>query len=103
MSYWVAYAFYYSLQFGLHFGQMKLQKFIFNADAKKIGRFMDDSDADDFINRVEEKSAVDEASNSLKERWNNGEHVAKMKIKSVLSNYTQKSFIKKTKYPQICC
>lgn len=46
---------------------------IFNADAKEIGRFMGGSDADGFIRRVEEKSAVDEAANSLEERWNNGE------------------------------
>ena len=46
---------------------------IFNADGKEVGRFMGGSDADGFIRRVEEKSAVDAASNSLEERWNNGE------------------------------
>lgn len=46
---------------------------IFNADGKEIGRFMGGSDADGFIRRVEEKSAVDAAANSLEERWNNGE------------------------------
>ncbi len=46
---------------------------IFNADGKEIGRFMGGSDADGFIHRVEEKSAVDAAANSLEERWNNGE------------------------------
>lgn len=46
---------------------------IFNADAKEIGRFMGGSDADGFIRRVEEKSAVDAATNNLEERWNNGE------------------------------
>ena len=46
---------------------------IFNADGKEIGRFMGGSDADGFIRRVEEKSAVDAATNSLEERWNNGE------------------------------
>ncbi len=46
---------------------------IFNADGKEIGRFMGGSDADGFIRRVEEKSAVDAATSSLEERWNNGE------------------------------
>lgn len=46
---------------------------IFNADGKEIGRFMGGSDADGFIRRVEEKSTVDAAANSLEERWNNGE------------------------------
>ena len=46
---------------------------IFNADGKEIGRFMGGSDADGFIRRVEEKSAIDEATSSLEERWNNGE------------------------------
>ena len=46
---------------------------IFNADGKEIGRFMGGSDADGFIRRVEEKSAIDAATSSLEERWNNGE------------------------------
>lgn len=46
---------------------------IFNADGKEVGRFMGGSDAAGFISRVEEKSAIDAASNALEERWNNGE------------------------------
>lgn len=46
---------------------------IFNADGKEIGRFMGGSDADGFIRRVEEKSAVDAAASSLEERWRKGE------------------------------
>lgn len=46
---------------------------IFNADGKEVGRFMGGSDADGFIRRVEEKSAVNAATNRLEERWNNGE------------------------------
>ena len=46
---------------------------IFNADGKEIGRFMGGSDADGFIRRVGEKSAIDAATGSLEERWNNGE------------------------------
>lgn len=46
---------------------------IFNADGKEIGRFMGGSDADGFIRRVEEKSAVNAAASSLEERWRKGE------------------------------
>lgn len=46
---------------------------IFNADGKEIGRFMGGSDADGFISRVAEKSAVDAAASSLEERWKQGE------------------------------
>lgn len=46
---------------------------IFNADGKEVGRFMGGSDADGFIRRVEEKSAVDAAASSLEERWLKGE------------------------------
>ena len=46
---------------------------IFNADGKEIGRFMGGSDADGFIARVAEKSAVDAAVSSLEERWKQGE------------------------------
>jgi len=46
---------------------------IFNADGKEIGRFMGGSDADGFIARVAEKSAVDAAASSLEERWKQGE------------------------------
>ena len=46
---------------------------IFNADGKEIGRFMGGSDADHFIKRVAEKSAMDAGANNLEERWANGE------------------------------
>ena len=46
---------------------------IFNADGKEIGRFMGGSDADNFIKRVAEKSAMDAGANNLEERWANGE------------------------------
>ena len=46
---------------------------IFNADGEEIGRFMGGSDADGFIARVAEKSAVDAAASSLEERWKQGE------------------------------
>lgn len=46
---------------------------IFNADGKEIGRFMGGSDADNFIKRVAEKSAMDASANSLEERWAAGE------------------------------
>lgn len=46
---------------------------IFNADGKEVGRFMGGSDADGFIRRVGEKSAVDAAAGSLEERWRRGE------------------------------
>ena len=46
---------------------------IFNGDGKEIGRFMGGSNADGFISRVKEKSAIDIVANSLEERWNNGD------------------------------
>lgn len=46
---------------------------IFTADGKEIGRFMGGSDADGFISRVAEKSAVDENAHSLEARWLSGE------------------------------
>ena len=46
---------------------------IFNGDGKEIGRFMGGSNADGFISRVKEKSAIDVVANSLEERWNNGD------------------------------
>ena len=45
---------------------------IFNADAQEIGRFLGGSPADEFIKKVEEKSA-DKSSASLKSRWDAGE------------------------------
>lgn len=45
---------------------------IFNADAQEIGRFVGGSNADEFINRVTEKSR-DNGSAALEARWNNGE------------------------------
>ena len=46
---------------------------IFNAEGKEIGRFMGGSDADGFIKRVAEKSAMDAGASNLEERWANGE------------------------------
>lgn len=60
---------------------------IFNADGKEIGRFMGGSDADEFIRRVGEKSAIDAATNSLEERWNNGERSEEF-LKEYLASLT---------------
>lgn len=45
---------------------------IFNADVQEIGRFVGGSQADEFLKRIEEKSA-DNSSAALKSRWDAGE------------------------------
>jgi len=45
---------------------------IFNADLQEVGRFLGGSQADEFLKRVQEKSA-DNSSSALKARWEAGE------------------------------